>query len=983
MVKFADRVKVAIAQNSGSWPSTGTVYLGSAAAGFQSVPTSLDGETIRYVIEHGTDWEIGSGTFNNSAQTVSRSLASSSTGSLLDIDGAADFFISPSAADLQTQLDSTNYSVTNYTASSGSNTFDASSSPALPAYQAGKLAVYVNGVLRPASEYTATNGTSVVMTLAANDEVSIVNHGAASSGSSVTTVTNVSGASDSLTAISSPDVGDIVFVTSTNGLFIRKSNGWFKIADVTNLQPTGLTGVSDSALAIDGTATTITLAATDPEGLALTFSAAAKTGSSTTFSTALTDGNTVNALNGSTVIATVAQASNVFTIDPNTASNSGTVDITFSVTDGINTALTDDGQFTLTFVTIVADSNYTTLLATATSTGGNSTIEDSSTANSGSGHSITVNGDAYAGTFSPYRSGGYSTQFVRSSSERFELSGLSAIGSGDFSIEFWIYSTSDDWMVLCERSGSSNNGFELYKNGNSQTLRMRIGNTNYDTLSTGTVISKNEWHFVQIVRESNTIKIYIDDNDQSLDPSTSNSTNLSVTSDFLIGGRSSYYVDGYIRDFRISTSARSKAVPSEPLTADSDTLFITCHKPYIIYETPSATGNISVDGSPTLEPFSPYDYNEYAVADNGGSVYFEGSDDWLQTSTGKIPTSGSFTVSAWAYSTRSNSSTKGAIFGQGIGGQSGRAALFISSDTFEFHCESGDTDSGVTALRNVWYFLELQVTSSTAKLFINGVEEASKSLSSYSAGNYDLYIGDLGAGFNATFDYTGYISDLLVQSGTPSGSSTVPTAPRSSSGASLHIKGTDASIIDKSQGANLKLVGNTTGSTTTKFTGAKSMYFDGSEDYLRTPAINLTGNFTIEFFVRLDAINTDVGIFSFGNLNSANTILELYNDTSGQFRLYSSTGGQIGNVSAAATVDQWNHIAVTRNGNIFKAYKEGVEFASDSTARTINNVLTIGGYVNTGYLMKGYIQDFRIRENLVYTLDSSGNFTPPSAPLEG
>ena len=182
MVKFADRVKVAIAQNGGAWPSTGTIYLGSAAAGFQSVPTSLDGETIRYVIEHGTDWEIGSGTFNNSAQTVSRSLASSSTGSLLDIDGAADFFISPSAADLQLQLDSTNYSVTNYTASSGSNTFDASSTPALPAYQAGKLAVYVNGVLRPASEYTATNGTSVVMTLATNDEVSIVNHGAASSG---------------------------------------------------------------------------------------------------------------------------------------------------------------------------------------------------------------------------------------------------------------------------------------------------------------------------------------------------------------------------------------------------------------------------------------------------------------------------------------------------------------------------------------------------------------------------------------------------------------------------------------------------------------------------------------------------------------------------------------------------------------------------------------------------------------------------------
>ena len=511
MAKFADRVKVTV---DSSTSGTGAVTLSTAVSGYQAVPSSLDGASIRYVIELGTAWEIGLGVYTHSTLNLTRSLTSSSTGSLLSLNNTAVVFISPAAEDLQyvevysstsdlpsassnhgriahvhgdgamyfahggnwvrlgnhsditnytlptassstlggikigsglsidgsgvvtasgsggialTDLsvtqnsasgsgalsydntsgvfsytppaslgaaDATNYSVTSYTASAGSNTFDASSTPALPAYQAGKLAVYVNGVLRPASEYTATNGTSVVMTLAANDEVSIVNHGKltgsvldlsdtpssfgtagqilqmnsgatalefadAASGSSVTTVTNVSGASDSLTAISSPSVGDIVFVTSTNGLFIRKSNGWFKIADVTNLQPTNLTGVSDSALAIDGTATTITLAATDPEGLALTFSAAAKTGSNTTFSAALTDGNTVNALNGSTVIATVAQASNVFTITPNTASNAGTVDITFSVTDGINTALTDDGQFTLLFITNVDVDNVT------------------------------------------------------------------------------------------------------------------------------------------------------------------------------------------------------------------------------------------------------------------------------------------------------------------------------------------------------------------------------------------------------------------------------------------------------------------------------------------------------------------------------------------------------------------------------------------------------------------------------------------------
>ena len=72
------------------------------------------------------------------------------------------------------------------------------------------------------------------------------------------------------------------------------------------------------------------------------------------------------------------------------------------------------------------------------------------------------------------------------------------------------------------------------------------------------------------------------------------------------------------------------------------------------------------------------------------------------------------------------------------------------------------------------------------------------------------------------------------------GEFTPPTAPLSSSGADMHIKGTDASIIDKSQGANLKLVGNTTGSTTqVKFAGSKSMYL---RDLLLSIQCNLTAH---------------------------------------------------------------------------------------------------------------------------------------------
>ena len=69
------------------------------------------------------------------------------------------------------------YATTIYTATAGLTTFNASSSPALPAYTAGKIGVFVNGVKR--TDFTATNGTSVVMTnaLALNDHVEIINFG--------------------------------------------------------------------------------------------------------------------------------------------------------------------------------------------------------------------------------------------------------------------------------------------------------------------------------------------------------------------------------------------------------------------------------------------------------------------------------------------------------------------------------------------------------------------------------------------------------------------------------------------------------------------------------------------------------------------------------------------------------------------------------------------------------------------------------------
>ena len=771
-----------------------------------------------------------------------------------------------------------------------------------------------------------------------------------------------------LLPLSGNAIGDQAFVESTNRLYLWDS-GWYSIALI-NTNPSITGGVESSyVFETDGTPIVVTAVGSDPEGIPLTWSYAVTSG---------TLGDT----------AVITQDENEFTLTPSTDTEDvGTFEVTFTASDGVNIG-TAAASFTLVF--LVVNSRYTSLLLKAA---GDAGVNTSFIDNSSNGSSITAYGDVYQTSLSPYRPGGYSNYFDGSGDQLLVPNDASNQLSGsNFTIECWVYfnSLSSEARFINKNPAST---FGYILGAVSSKLYFKTDNT---TITGTTTLSIGQWYHFAVTNDGTTTKIFVNG---TLDGSATGVTITNENVDLSIGSRlylAGLGLIGYMSDVRMvkgtALYTSNFTPPTEPLTAISGTSVLTCNTSTI---TDQSSNNFAIikNGDTKVIPWSVYDHTPAYIS---GSAYFDGSGDYLQTTSylpELNPSSGDFTIEFWVYA--GSSARQDWVNLQASSGFN-RILVYYNSGTIQY--VAGSTGAASTRisqavsssqLLNTWHHIALSRESGSSKLFLDGVQIGSTYADSHVWTN-DLQLTAFRDPNGSTYA-TGYISDLRIVKGTAVYTSdfTPPTEPLTDiTNTSLLLKFDNGKVYDLLQSNSLTLVGDAKSSTTqAKFASTSSVSFDGTGDYLTSLSANVlpvsNESYTIECWAYITNLSTRAH-FAFWGAASSNQSNGFRVNTAGNGLLAYWYANDLDTGNIGLLVNTWYHVATSFDGTTRRIFLDGVLKASDTpTGHNVPSTsdLIIGtNSTKNGEYMNGYIQDLRITKGLArYT----ANFTPSTTPLAG
>ena len=600
------------------------------------------------------------------------------------------------------------------------------------------------------------------------------------------------------------------------------------------------------------------------------------------------------------------------------------------------------------------------------------------------------------------------------------------LGTGDFTLEAWVYNTTaSGTQRLFSHTAHNVNGEQgfniiLDSGGTGRFTWSTNGNNEY-SWNFANCMTQNTWTHFALTRTGTSLKVF--KNGVLADSTTNanlttiygggkplfigamNQSNTSVTG----------YFEGYIDEVRFSNIVRyygpSFSVATAAFTADKDTkllLHMDGSDGGTTFTDSSWTGTggtgLSISETGDMENVRIKRQNlEYKTDPTGGAHFIgpkfgtgclmadESNDNLVvPSSTDWAWGTGDFTVETWANVDMIGNHNELI----NCGGQDWRFAIESNGKPSWNHSGSGaELTSTIGVIPHKWFHLAVSRSSGTSRMFLDGVlVDSAADTHSYVADT--LTIGSYSTG---SYGADGYMDEIRISNSARYTAAFTPDTTAFSNDANtkllVHCDGAMGStnIPDSTTGARnvITLSGNVHTDTAIKKIGTASAQFPGgASDYLSVPKECLTSqfgsnDFTIEFWMYPTDVTNKV-IMDQGT-NSDNTF-QFWLNASSKLQIYMDDNGSGWSINPASNTtivaDTWVHVACVHEGSNIKLYLDGTldsNFASVTlaTMNTGSHDIMLGDALphTSGDQFAGYLDEIRISNTARYT----ANFTPSTS----
>jgi len=311
-----------------------------------------------------------------------------------------------------------------------------------------------------------------------------------------------------------------------------------------------------------------------------------------------------------------------------------------------------------------------------------------------------------------------------STGSNLEFSSTITLGTGDFTVETWIYNTVASQRMEVWQNTSLIGAFAVSTNFNASdgmnilTRSSPPGSGWSILLRADTELQHNSWNHIAWVRSGGTLTAYLNGvADGNISSSIDSSPLLTI------GGwstRTNYMFGGNLSNLRIikgtALYTSNFTPPTKPLTAITNTVLLTCQ------------GNSISDASSSGHTITA---NGNAAANLGfpaSAFEFDGTDDEVSISSYQLSTTNSsapYTLSAWI--NRTGSTTDGGIITQYVNGSSAVDRFGLRENQGgKLSWWKGGSDLAISPdviPTNVWkYVVGVKRSDQSVSIYVDGIE---------------------------------------------------------------------------------------------------------------------------------------------------------------------------------------------------------------------------------------------------------------------